>query len=573
MNKFLKIFIFVSILSFSGCETFDLDQTIDPSGLPLDKLDPVYAFNYAQLNLPEFVNSANDFTQKVTRQMAMTGGKTYDNAFSPELFDYNWTTAYVILNTIKGAEAKATQNEQFFILGANRVIRCYILMTLVDMYGDIPYSEALQGNANLTPKFDKSEDVYIGVYNELNQAIADLNKTNTNIEALQERDLYYGDVISGKGNKDKWIKVANTLKLKMLNNARLGTAKIGTIDVVSELTTLLTEDNLINSIEDDFAFKYGDNQVNPNSRHPLYNNQYDAPFKEYIGNYMFWTMVKEKGIFVNGITDPRTKFYFYKQSGSLTSMDSQSLPCSAVGAPEHYSDGLYASFYDSSIKTPYCTGDYSSSSKGNYLGRDHGDNSGIPQDNDFRTVCGLYPVGGTIGDVAAVVNGDKGAKGAGIMPIMLSSFVRFIKAEIKQTLDIGSVSAKDLLEQGIRESITKTTTFISPALPGGNPPAATVVNNYVNYVLNAYDVASLSQQLEIIMKEYYIASWGNGIEPYNNYRRTGYPSNMQPTLEIISGDYFYSALYPAISANNNPNRPSNVRTRKVFWDRANLILH
>lgn len=572
MNKFLKIFIFVSILSFSGCETFDLDQTIDPSGLPLDKLDPVYAFNFAQLNLPDFVNSANDFTQKVTRQMAMTGGRTYDSAFSPELFDNNWTTAYVILNTIKGAEAKATQNEQFFILGANRIIRCYILMTLVDMYGDIPYSEALQGNVNLTPKFDKSEDVYVGVYNELNQAIADLNKTNTNIEALQERDLYYGDAISGKGDKDKWIKVANTLKLKMLNNARLGTAKIGTIDVVSELTTLLAEDNLINSIADDFAFKYGNNQTNPNSRHPLYNNQYDAPFKEYIGNYMFWVMVKEKPIFNSVVVDPRTSFYFYKQKANLDGMNSQTLPCFNLESPEQYKDGKYASFYDASIRAPFCTGNYTSSDKGDYLGRDHGDNSGIPQDDEYRTVCGLYPVGGTIGNPSGV-NGDKGAKGAGIMPIMLSSYVRFIKAEIKLTLNIGSVSAKDLLEQGIRESITKSTNFVTPALPGGNPPSATSVNNYVNFVLNAFDVASSPQQLEIIEKEYYIALWGNGIEPYNNYRRTGYPSNLQPTLEVISGDYFYTALYPAISANNNPNRPPNNRTRRVFWDRANLTLH
>jgi hypothetical protein len=77
----------------------------------------------------------------------------------------------------------------------------------------------------------------------------------------------------------------------------------------------------------------------------------------------------------------------------------------------------------------------------------------------------------------------------------------------------------------------------------------------------------------MIMKEYFIASWGNGIEPYNNYRRTGFPSNFQPTLEPVSGAYFSTALYPLTSQQNNPNTPGNTRLKKVFWDKANLNLH
>ncbi len=576
INKFFKSFLFIIVLSLGSCETFDLQQTIDPSGIPIDKLDPIYAFNYAQIELPNFVNSANNFTQRVTRQMAMTGGSTYESAFSPELFDTNWTNAYLILNTIKGAEAKAEANQQFFILGANRIIRCYILMTLVDMYGDIPYSEALQGNANLNPKFDSSESVYEGVYNELNQAINDLDKTNTDIESLQERDLYYGNVTTGKGDATKWKRLAKTLKFKMLNNSRLA-GSIGSINVNSEITALLAEDDLINTKEDDFAFRYGTNQTNPNSRHPLYNNQYDSRSGSYIANYMFWAVAREKGtVSVNGalsyITDPREKFYFYNQKSSLQDLNAQTLPCSQSSAPDHYRAPEAASFYEPAIKGPYCTVTFTSSNKGTYLGRDHGDNSGIPQDNEFRTVAGIYPAGGAIG-ANAEVNGNKGAKGAGIMPMVLSSYVRFIKAEVKITLGLGASSDRDLLEQGIRESITKSTTLINPPLQGGNPPTASTITDYIDYVLSFYDAANNAQKLEIIEKEYFIASWGNGIEPYNAYRRTGYPSNFQPTLEVISGDYFNTAYYPAVAANNNPNAPNNVRTRKVFWDKANLILH
>ena len=41
------------------------------------------------------------------------------------------------------------------------------------------------------------------------------------------------------------------------------------------------------------------------------------------------------------------------------------------------------------------------------------------------------------------------------------------------------------------------------------------------------------QKLNIIMKEYYIALWGNGVDAINNYRRTGKPDNMQFTRAAI----------------------------------------
>jgi hypothetical protein len=149
-NSFIKLFLFTAILFAASCETIDLDQTEDPSGVPDNLLDPVYVFNHAQLELADFVNSSNAFTQRVTRQMAMTGGNTYDNAFAPVNFNNNWNTAYRMLNAIKTMEPNAVKNNQFYVLGASKVIRAYVLITLTDMYGDIPLTEALQGNGNLS---------------------------------------------------------------------------------------------------------------------------------------------------------------------------------------------------------------------------------------------------------------------------------------------------------------------------------------------------------------------------------------------------------------------------------------
>lgn len=570
-NNIIKLFLAVFVLSLSSCETLDLDQTENPSTLPQDKLDPVYAFNYIQLTLPDFVNSANSFTQRVTRQMAMTGGNTYDNAFAGVNFNDNWTTGYLILNAIKTMEPKAQQNNQTFILGASKVIRSYVLMTMVDMYGDIPYSEALMGTANLKPRYDDSADVYAGIYNELNDAIQLLKAPGAGGDGLKGRDLYYGGEL-GTETPSRWITVAKSLKLKMLNNARL-VGSIGTFSVASEASALISENDLIDSKEEDFEFKYGRNRVNPNSRHPLYNDQYEFGGGAYIGNYFIWALTQEKvTVAPSGSTttvkDPREYYYLHRQATVNNSTNSQVLPCNDIAKPSQFNLEEYASFYSGRIVAPYCHVE-------DYLGRDHGDDSGIPADNEIRTVAGLYPIGGVFAASAFDVQnfGTDGALGEGIMPMLQTSYIYFIKAELQYTVFNNPTAAKADLTRGMETSIDKVVTF----LPGyvrdpGTLSAVASTTNYINFVLSTYDTPGVNQ-LEVILKEYYLAAWGNGIEPYNNYRRTGYPGNFQPTFEDNPGAFFSTALYSDYSVNNNPNTPNSVRTRKVFWDVAGLNLH
>lgn len=576
-----KLFLLLALISAGSCETFDLDQTENPSTLPQSFLDPIYSFNYVQFQLPQFVDATNRFTQRVTRQMAMTGGNSYDNAFSPELFDTQWTTGYLMLNAIKQMEPRAVANNQTFLLGASKVIRCYVLMTLVDMYGDIPYSQALQGNDNLTPAFDSSAAVYAGVYGELNQAITLLETTNPISEDIQ--DLYYGDE-NLKANPDSWVKLAKTLKLKMLNTARI--TGITGYDTAAEANALIAENDLINSVSEDFAFKYGTERDLPNSRHPDYNNDYEFGGGPFIGNYFMWAVSREKNEPVGGnypYFDIRTQYYFYRQVPSSNS-NSQILPCEYLAKPDHYNNEEYYSFYHmldanpaTAIEAPYCTTNLDADGT-SFWGRDHGDDSGIPQDELFRTVHGIYPAGGKFGLTATPVSnrgGVDGALGQGIMPIMLSSWTKFIKAELALMVPGVAGDARALMLEGIDDSVLKVTTFL-PDQAG--EPSQSVIDTkkaaYKTLVGNTYNTATTEGKLEILVKEFYVASWGNGIEGYNNYRRTGYPSNMQPTKEEISGAYYYTALYPAVSVNNNPNAPANVRTRKVFWESTvGLNLH
>ena len=571
------MFLVAAVFFASSCETIDLDQTENPSAVNAALLDPTYAFNYIQLQLPVFVNSTNDFTQRVTRQMAMTGGSTYDNAFAPVNFNGHWSTGYTLLNAIKIMEPKAREGNQNYILGASKVIRCYVLMTLVDVYGDIPFSQALQGSANITPQFDSSAAVYKQILDELDVAIATLQDTNNGTVV----DLYYS-------SKESWITLANTLKLKMYNNCNLLETIGADYNVENKMNDIILSDNYIDTPAEDFVFRYSSSRQNPNTRHPMYNDQYELGGGAYIGNYVMWTMTSEKpntSAFPNDINtnnpgDPRVDFYFYKQDNpGKYNLDAFTLP--GRTRPDHYNDIKYASFYNSTVRSPYTVsnwyGQQNSIPDNGFWGRDHGNNSGIPQDGDKRTVAGVYPIGGAYGDPGSVqTQGTKGAKGAGIMPILLSSWVHFMKSEamIKNILP-GDAKAEMLL--AITQSIDKTTTVIpvTPALSVADvAEIATKKQKYLDFISSTFDGLNSDKKLELIIKEYYIATWGNGIEPYNNYRRTGYPSNFQPTLESSTSAFYNCAFYSGNCVNNNPNAPENVRIRKVFWAVPNpKILH
>lgn len=579
INKKILLTVFTATtLFFSSCETTDLDQLEDPSGVPSNLLDPVFAFNYVQLQLPKFVHSANGFTEEVTRHMAMTGGNTYENAYEPINFDTNWSQAYNLLQTVKVMEPRAMQNKEYYALGAAKVIRCYVLVSLADMYGDIPMSEALLGNDNLTPKFDSSALVYKNVLAELDAAIALLQQPNASGSRIQ--DLYYA-------GQNSWITLAKTIKLKMYCSARLAGTDIGVSDIGAAISGVINDGDYIDTPAEDFAFKYGNSRANPNTRHPIYNDQYELGGGAYLSNYLPWAMTTEKVAIdagfnsLNGprsMKDPRVSLYFFKQDPDPQGEDQFTLPNRI--RPDHYNNSEYNSFYDGTTRTPFKVSNWTGGSLIQYgfWGRDHGDNSGIPPDADKRSVVGIYPAGGAYGSAGSVQNsGRDGGKGAGIMPMILSSYVHFMKAEAILTLGIAG-DARAELNLGMKESMEKAINLfdvgvIAKYTQVEKDALTAKVDPYLAFMLSQYDAADNTKKLEIIIKEYYIASFGNGFEPYNAYRRTGYPKNFQPTLEPGSGLFYSTALYPSASVVNNPSAPANVRTKKVFWDKANVVLH
>jgi hypothetical protein len=532
MKRFNKIVLLLFIIGVTSCELDDKLQ--DPNRLVTSQADPNYLLNTLQLTFQGFFLNATQFGMDNTRMLAM-GGQIYSNAYGPESFDGIWGTAYsgFFINAKNLKEIGTTKNIPLHT-GIAKVLEAYTLVTLVDYFGDVPYSEAL-GNT-LNPKVDDDASLYTVAFALLDDAIADFGKINAQSATIAS-DLFYQSAATNATKSAAWKRVANTLKFKMLIQTRL-------VDtgVRAKITSLLAQD-LIDVATEDFQFNYPANSFSaPNNYHPWFMGNYQNGANQYQSNYLMYQMINGKSV-----RDPRLRYYYYRQT-TTTPTDPNVLTCaSAITPPSHYPAG-----------TVYCK-----ASDDGYFGRDHLDPSGTPPDTKLRTIYGIYPAGGKYdnneGTAGAITDG---AKGKGILPILLSSFTSFMKAEASQALGmtIPGGDAKAHTLDGVTKAIAKVNGF------GGSPAMqANAVTNYINAVSTTYD--NSADKLNVIMTEYWQSAFGNGIEPFNGYRRTGKPTGLQPSLAPDAGQFFRTFYYPAVFVNRNGNAPIKANGGvKVFWD-------
>lgn len=558
--RYLKfIYIILSFGVITSCSKRFDNLLNDPNGPTPDAADVDAFLNQAQISFSGFYTAASDFGGALSRQQALTSGVLYENVHSPQTFDGIWTTAYTgIVKHVDALIPLAEAQKKYQQEGIAKLLKAYAMATLVDDFGDVPYSEANKGVDNINPKADGGQDIYNSLFALIDDAIANLNNPDQDSKATPKTDLFYN------GDIDKWTAFANTLKLKLYMQERL------VKDVSSDISALEGDNNLINSSSQDFQFSYGKNLSSPDTRHPHYVSNYlGGGANDYISNdFMYRMLAKKTGGVVSSL-DPRRRYYFYRQVGDYSAADQTTCQCVSQTRPSWYIGGM-----------PFCLVEPKASGIG-YWGRDHGDNSGVGPDNYDRTSWGLYPAGGKFDEstFSSLSSTGLGAGGKGIDPIWLSSYTYFLEAEAAITLDITTNGdARSLLEKGIRESIAKVLGF--PAQIGFSIIADTnynrntpyKINTYVNFVLANYDAATNDDdRLNIIMEEYAFALWGNGIEPYNNLRRTGKPENLQYMVFTANPGFFVrSFFYPAVFVDNNSNAPTQktpgTGVQKVFWD-------
>jgi hypothetical protein len=434
--------------------------------------------------------------------------------------------------------------------GIGQLIQAHILLTLVDFFGDIPYTEAFQGAANLNPVADSGASVYAVAIGLLDSAIANFNADALGEPAL---DMYYG------GDWAAWTKAANTIKMKAYMATRLvdGSA-------VSKFNAIVATGNYISSTDDDMQFQWGTNAVQPDSRHPRYRGSYTSTGG---GRYMSNSLMDYmRGGFDGGYdigggvftADPRIMFYFHRQTNPTPGIagatpDEEVLECGLQNPPAHYAGYIFCG------------------NPQGWWGRDHGNDNGIPPDGFLRTLAGVYPAGGKLDDwsYGGQQDGD-GFGGNGITPIMLASWTDFMIAEL-ELVGGNEPASKAAMFRGIEKSMNKVISFKTPTdrftgimdfYFGG---LTAVINGFYDRIDEEWDDAT--DKMNVLGMQYFVAQYGNGLDAYNFYRRTGYPTTLQPNIEPNPGGYIRSFFYPANHANTNQNiTQKDGVTDQVFWD-------
>ncbi len=541
MKKIVKYMLIgvLGALAFHSCETTELDLTGNPNGLPPEQADVDFFLTAIQTRYGAVIDSLGEDAGGNVR-MSDFQFRNYLNSFGPNDFDREWEAVYrEILADIRAMEPLATVSEKYRHIAIANVIEADVMVTLVDFFGDVPYTEAIGAlsTGNFNPKLDTGTSIYEAALALLDQAIT--NFTRTDAAGDPSIDFFYD------GDYEKWVKLANTLKMKIYLQTRLVDAT-----AIGKFNAIVASGNYITSSADDFVFQWGTNPVLPDTRHPNYGENYTPTGAEdYVANWLVNEM--------QTTSDPRLRYYFYRQVDVVPGQDGEApneeqLTCSLETAPQHYLDGGFT----------FCA------LPNGYWGRDHGDNDGIPPDGLLRTAPGVYPTGGMFDDDRfEIINQGLGAGGAGITPIMLASWVDFMKAEVAMLTNPASGRA-DILA-GITKSVTKVLTFgpLDATADGSffATPASVTAHNA--NVAAAFDAATNDGKWNILAQQYWIAGYGNGIGNWNFYRRTGFPTNLQPNREPNPGGFIRSFRYPANAANNNTNIAQRQDvTTQVFWD-------
>ena len=145
-----------------------------------------------------------------------------------------------IFSNVRAMNSIATGKQQYTHIAIGQILESYVMMTLVDFFGDVPYAQAIDGENNFNPAADSGSSIYEKIDLLLVDAIANLDKDEL---SLPTTDLYYN------GNEEKWKKLANTLRLKLHLQKRL-------VDETTSISTInsLIGGDLILTNDDDFQF-------------------------------------------------------------------------------------------------------------------------------------------------------------------------------------------------------------------------------------------------------------------------------------------------------------------------------
>ena len=433
-----------------------------------------------------------------------------------------WTALYDDLNNYKYIET-ASEGDPLLVYSnaIAKIMMAYDYHMLVDVFGDIPYTEALQGSANVIPKYDSQAAVYQDLVAKLNTAI-DLIEGGEGANAIGAGDVMFG------GDMHEWEKFANTLKLRLL--IRMSEASETSAFAATEFAAFDTE---LGFIEDD-------------------------------------AMVNPGYIATDGKQNPYWNTYHTDAAGALAGSGRSAIP------------SIYVySFYDGTKLLDQGRG--AATYRGFPATTPKGQLGNLDDNPAALASQTAWYVGSGTGTSATNTIGLLKGRTAGV-PLMLAAEAYFLQAEAYMRGYLTGDDA-EAFDAGILASYQYLYEDINGATSADWDPETDfqlyMDDNDNNYLVHYKLATTPAQKLEAIITQKYIAyNFINAQETWSEFRRTGYPkivngsSDPKATFSSILSSssrtdelpvrYLYSNIEFQLNGANVPTG-MNQFTSLIFW--------
>ncbi len=246
-NKIVKsFFILLVILVISAC-TKDFEEINDNPNFPtVDEANPA-------LILPKILfEVGNQMTAtlswglgNIIAQLVATNNFTGNDRYLLGTYESTWNLFYQNLRDANNLQALGESINNPAYQGAAITLRSWILANLTEMYGDVPYSQALRGKEDeFKPAYDSQKDIYTNILQDLEQAAS----------LLAQGGSMSGDILYG-GDTDNWVKLANSLRIRYLMRLENKWDELG-IDGPSSINSIIINQPIFESNADNGAVSY-----------------------------------------------------------------------------------------------------------------------------------------------------------------------------------------------------------------------------------------------------------------------------------------------------------------------------
>lgn len=219
MKKYISIFLTGILLAVSSCDGDFADINTDPNRAAGNVFDPnlilpTVSYNYG--NMMTGYTGAILFQSMWVQVMASTstgGANYYSNAdkyvasgSTNSYIQSVWNDGYSTASRVNQMQALAEKKGYTNLIAVGEIWKVLTLSFVSDVYGDLPYSEALMAEAGITqPKYDSQSDAYMAMLSDLEAALSSISDSGDPIK----NDVLYG------GDLAKWKKLGYSIMLRM----------------------------------------------------------------------------------------------------------------------------------------------------------------------------------------------------------------------------------------------------------------------------------------------------------------------------------------------------------------------